>query len=122
MTDDIELEGKLFTAIASISSNQYSGIFNGNGKKILNLNIEATTLYAGALFGFNGGTIQNLTIESGSIKSAGRYSAGFTAVNNGTLLNCLNKASISGDNTYNGGLAGQNNGNIINSQFGVCQQ
>jgi hypothetical protein len=109
LTADIDLSSLPWTAIGSFSSNPFAGAFDGNGKKIENINIPSTSANCqGALFAYNTGVIANLTIESGSITANHNYAGAFIARNHGALINCLNRASVSSTSTYVGGLTGIN--------------
>lgn len=112
-TEDIDLNSKEWTPIGT-SEIPYTGDFNGNGHKLLHLNINATDNYVG-LFSYNSGTIRNLTIESGAITGTKRYLASFVGENNGIVINCLNKVDVTNSNMAAGGLVAKNYGSIINS-------
>ena len=98
--------------------NMYQGRFDGNGKTISNLYINATSDYAG-FFGFAGnGSIKNITFDNAKVKST----AGCTGILAGyeeycyienikTLANC----SVEGKDKV-GGLAGSAIDNIINCE------
>ena len=88
----------------------FKGIFNGNGYKIFNLNIDNSSSYQG-LFGNSAGIIENLNIKSGNIK--GTYNVGSIAgLNSGTIINCSNEATINTTSYNTGGICGYNSGNI----------
>ena len=108
------------------STYQYLGTFDGNGKTIRNLYINAIsenigiTCYAG-FFGYAdaGGNIKNITFDNAKVKSTNDdYYTGILAGNAGscienikTLANC----SVEGNN-FVGGIAGVAKGNIINCE------
>ena len=104
----------------SIVSKDFSGIFNGNGYSISNLNIiQVETSNTGAgLFSHNKGTICNLKIRSSSIYS-GTYNVNASAVsgavatqNSGIIRNCIVVnpfiVSFGGTTVVSGGIAGIN--------------
>ena len=100
--------------------NRYQGTFDGNGKTIKNLYINATTDDIGFFGGANkGGCIKNITFYNAKVKSTGDYrtgvlagDAGFCIIENiKTLANC----SVEGYNTT-GGIAGYAEGNISNCE------
>ena len=100
--------------------NRYQGTFDGNGKTIKNLYINATTDDIGFFGGANkGGCIKNITFYNAKVKSSGDYrtgvlagDAGFCIIENiKTLSNC----SVEGYNTT-GGIAGYAEGNISNCE------
>ena len=107
------------------SGNKYQGTFDGNGKTISNLYINATywdigiTLFTG-FFGYTdaGGSIKNITFDNAKVKSVDDYYTGILVgiaasciENIKTLANC----SVEGKN-YTGGIAGDANGNIGNCE------
>ena len=107
------------------SDNMYQGTFDGNGKTISNLYINATywdigiTLFAG-FFGYTdaGGSIKNITFDNAKVKSTDDYYTGILVgiaasciENIKTLANC----SVEGKD-YTGGIAGDANGNIGNCE------
>ena len=100
------------------SGNKYQGTFDGNGKIIRNLYINATSNYTG-FFGYaDAGCIKNITFDNAKVNSTGNYTgilAGFEELciieNIKTLPNC----SVDGTNNV-GGIAGDANGNIGNCE------
>ena len=107
------------------SGNKYQGTFDGNGKTISNLYINATywnigiTLFTG-LFGYTdaGGSIKNITFDNAKVKSVDDYYTGILVgiaasciENIKTLANC----SVEGKDNV-GGIAGEANGNIGNCE------
>ena len=100
---------------------KYVGIFDGNGKTIRNLYINAIsentdiTCYAG-FFGYTDvGSIKNITFDNAKVKSTGDYCTGILVGKAGscienikTLANC----SVEGED-YVGGIAGEVKGNNI---------
>ncbi len=118
--------------------NPFTGVFDGNGKKITNLNhtnglfkhvsgairdlglIDAnvdagTGRQVGSLVGFlsDDGTISNCYAEGGSV-SGNWYVGGLVGFNRGgTITNCYSTAGVSGDSAV-GDLVGYNRGTITN--------
>lgn len=99
------------------SKRQYQGTFDGNGKTITNLYINAEQKYMG-LFGYTyEGTIKNLTFEYANVTNTNSYAgvlvgkAGYGS----TLQNIKisNTCQIKGGN-YTGGIAGSLDGNASN--------
>ena len=100
------------------SGNKYQGTFDGNGKIIRNLYINATSNFAG-FFGYaDAGCIKNITFDNAKVKS--------TATNTGILvghvgsciienIKTLPNCSVEGKN-YVGGIAGRANGDIDNCE------
>ena len=138
LTEDIDLaefchakDGTKYTEEVSWtpignSDNMYQGTFDGNGKTISNLYINATsenigiTCYAGS-FGYAdvGSNIKNITFDNAKVKSTGDdcYTgilvgiAGSCIENIKTLVNC----SVEGKNNV-GGIAG-----AVDSNIGNCE-
>ena len=99
-------------------SNKYIGTFNGNGKIIRNLYINATSDKTG-FFGYaTDGSIKNITFDNAKVKSIDFYTgilagyAGSCFIENiKTLANCSVKSY-----SYTGGIAGNACGNISNCE------
>ena len=130
LTEDIDLaefchakDGTKYTdelswAPIGNSTYQYLGTFDGKGKTISNLYINATSNYTG-FFGYaDRGSIKNITFNKAKVKND-KADTGILAGNAGsciienikTLANC----SVEGKN-YVGGIAGDANGNISNCE------
>ena len=96
----------------------YVGTFDGNGKTITNLYINATQAYKG-LFGLIfQSTIKNLTFENANVTNTENdigILAGY-AGNGNTLQNIKisNTCQIKGGNDFTGGIAGYLDGNAYN--------
>lgn len=115
LVKDIDLGTDNWTPIGSESS-PYKGIFDGNGKKISNLNIkieDKNGTYQGLFASLDGATVQNLGIESGSIDAAQYIGAiAGSMTNNSIIINCYNKALVTGHGNENkteakaGGIVG----------------
>ena len=97
--------------------NKYQGTFDGNGKTISNLYINAKQNNMG-LFGYiNQSTIQDLTLEDAKVTNTGSY----TGILVGKTLaeNTLQNIKISGTcevngGDYTGGIAGEHGGKAYN--------
>ena len=113
----------------------YEGTFNGNGKTITNLYINASQVnmglfgytyggtiknltfeyanvtntydYAGVLVGeaFSGSTLQNIKISNTCQIKGGKYTGGIAGILDGNAYNCVNYATVQGIQ-YVGGLCG----------------
>ena len=108
--EEIDIVGNF---IDESNNKPFSGIFEGNNKKINNLNINKNQDYVG-LFAYNTGIIRDIILESGSITGQGRV-AGIVSVNSGTIENCHNKGvnvNITG-NSGGGGIVARSTGEII---------
>lgn len=79
----------------------FSGMYNGNGKKITNLNIDVRVAISGrtygALFGFVSGQIKNLEIASTVTGIQGISVSAFCYTLTGIIRNCINRAPILGN-------------------------
>ena len=116
--DDTKYTEELSWTPIGNSENRYQGTFDGKGKTISNLYINATSNYAG-FFGYaDAGCIKDITFDNAKVNSTGNYTgilAGFEELciieNIKTLPNC----SVDGKNNV-GGIAGEANGNIGNCE------
>ena len=100
------------------SDNMYQGTFDGNGKTISNLYINATSGDAG-FFGYAGnGSIKNITFDNAKVNSTGNNTGilagydGYCIIEN---IKTLEKCSVEGIENV-GGIAGSTIGNIINCE------
>ena len=95
---------------------QYRGTFDGNGKTITNLYINASQLYVG-LFGYTyKGTIKNLTFEYANVTNTKDYTGilvGYIENSNLQNIKISNTCQIKGGK-FTGGIAGKLNGNAYN--------
>ena len=122
---DIDLSGYAnWTPIGTVST-QFTGTFDGDGHVIENLTIYQPSSDVQGLFGYVGnvsgvGTVQNLGIVGGSVEGK-RYVGGVAGLNNGTIANCYNTGTVTGNvtGTYShvGGVAGLNNGGTITNCY-----
>ena len=99
------------------SNKPYQGTFDGNGKTITNLYINASQVNMG-LFGYTyEGTIKNLTFEYANVTNTNSYTGVLVgkAIWGSTLQNIKisNTCQIKGGN-YTGGIAGSLDGNASN--------
>ena len=116
-TANIDMSGQTFTAIGSENA-RFTGSFDGGGYTISNLTITGSTIDSNqGLFGYigSGGTVKNVGLIDSSITSYGRNIGGIAGYNNnGTVQNCYNTGTVSGNN-YIGGVVGYNdNGKVQN--------
>ena len=112
LTGNIDLMGYDWTPIGYNDSYPFAGIFDGNGKTILNLKVSKG-MYSG-LFGVASGTavIKNLSIRKASVASKviGAKAAGTAGIvagwcDGGSISGCSVEGTVSGD-CYVGGIAG----------------
>ncbi len=120
---DVNLQGRIYTGAviapdvnnldSSFEGTAFTGVFDGNDHKILNMTIDTAGLgsnYLG-LFGYiDDGEVWNLGIEGGSVR--GNIALGGLLGGNlyGTIANCYSTASVSGGDNSGliGGLMGFN--------------
>ena len=109
-----------WTPIGNSKENQYQGTFDGNGKTISNLYINATSDFTGFFGSAYNCSIKNITFNNAKVKNTDNNYTGILAgfagyycmiENIKTLVNC----SVDG-NMSTGGIAGNANGNIINCE------
>jgi hypothetical protein len=116
---DVNLAGRTYTTavIAPYPGTAFTGFFDGNGHKILNL-----TIASGAVNDFIGlfgvivedGQVSNLRLEGNSV--TGRdYVGGLVGINSGSILNCYSTGGVNGLQDV-GGLVG---GNGIHRRPGI---
>ena len=96
----------------------YVGTFDGNGKTITNLYINATQAYMGLFGRIYKSTIKNLTFENANVTNTENnigILAGY-AGNGNTLQNIKisNTCQIKGGNDFTGGIVGYLDGNAYN--------
>ena len=114
LTADIDLASKEWTPIGKSTSYAYKGTFDGNDHEIKNLYVTGTTSNHYGLFGVlgAGGTIRNLTVSGRvAITGIGSSSYGIGGIvgqlgGAGTIENCTNKATVSG-NFNTAGIVGR---------------
>ena len=103
------------------NSGNYQGTFDGNGKTISNLYINATSNDAGFFDYLDiGGSIKNITFDNAKVKSTGDYNTGILAGDAGRLctienIKTLASCSVEG-NSFVGGILGAARDNISNSE------
>ena len=114
------------STVAATTDKSYSGVFDGAGHKISNLNIRANEKeLTGGLFGAVTGTIKNLGIESAGFDNGGAYDGRFGAVcgllvkdsettTEGLVQNCyVVNSSIKTKDKIAGAIVGGNYGGTI---------
>lgn len=115
LMNDIDLNGQPFTMIG-IDSN-FSGVFDGNGYQIKNVNLLYPTRDKVGLFSSCTGTIQNLGIENVDV-SGNNYVGGLVGylTTNGKINNCYvtGSGTIKAAANHLGGLVGYFHGSNIN--------
>ena len=130
---DWDFDGRGWSPIGSndiYSATAFSGIFDGNGYKIIGMRIHVTSLPSGSgddaylgLFSSVSGVVKNLRMEDVSIYlslgTTNCYTGSISAVSTGEIYNCSSSGSIEartsngrydtvGDRNYVGGIIGEN--------------
>ena len=104
LTNDIDLEGREFPIIS-----EFAGVLDGNGHKIINLNITSSTSEYAAMIATCRGTVKNLSVY-GTVASTSLYTAAIAGrLRGGTIENCQNYCTVDSSHSggaYVGGLAG----------------
>jgi hypothetical protein len=125
-TADIDMSGGNWTPIGigpeATTANHFTGTFDGNGKTITNLTVSQSTAGAG-LFGFisGGAVLKNITIgSSSSVTNTGTniaYTGGICGYirYDGSIINCVNNATISSQGPMTGGIVGGSTGKVSGS-------
>ena len=108
-----------WTPIGNFAGNKYQGTFDGNGKTIRNLYINATSGDAG-FFGYaEKGSIKNITFDNAKVKTtADDYRTGILVGVAGSCIEnikILANCSVEGKNGV-GGIAGMSSGDIGNCE------
>ena len=118
--DDAKNPGEVSWTPIGNSDNIYQGTFDGNGKTIRNLYINATSDYTGFFCeAHEGGCIKNITFDNAKVKNTGDYSTGILVGDAGpciienikTLANCSVEGKV-----FVGGIAGISSSDIINCE------
>ncbi|NPV91941.1 MAG: S-layer homology domain-containing protein [Firmicutes bacterium] len=147
LTADINLSASGYTNWVAIgtNSNMFTGVFNGNGKRIIGLTIDRSGTEYQGLFGAigSGGLVKNLGLAdvsvtgnnyvggvagqisggkvescyvSGSVTGAGSVGGIVGRFTTGEVRNCYSESDVSGSGSNVGGVAGQ----IQNGQMFLC--
>ena len=115
LASDINLADYEWTPIASKSACAFSGVFDGCGYAVLNLeNSDASSDYA--LFGFVSGSsaeIKNLGVE-GQISGKGSCAGIVANLEGAKVANCWNAVDVNGTFTVGGIAANVKNGTLSN--------
>lgn len=118
LTADIDMKdlGDVPYNIIGSATTGFTGIFDGNGHEIFNLNLTTThEMYTG-LFGVVGGEVRNLGLAKPTVVAQGnRVGALVGQLDHGTIASChARRANVSGDMDV-GALVGRNAGRIFTS-------
>ncbi|MHC4641832.1 MAG: GLUG motif-containing protein [Planctomycetota bacterium] len=110
MTTDIDLSG-IHWSMAVV--NLFSGFFDGDGHRVLNMQISGIN-YLG-IFGYveGRGQINNLGFEGNYVSGIFHRVGGLVGVNFGNVSNCYSAGDVNGGGVV-GGIVGVNFGNVSN--------
>ena len=118
--DEKQVTELSWTPIGNSDNNTYQGTFDGNGKTISNLYINATSDYNTGFFGYaDAGSIKNITFDNARVNSTGPNNTGILAGIAGSCMieNIKTSANCSVEgNMLTGGIAGMAEGNISNCE------
>ena len=101
----------------------YTGVFDGQGHRIIGLTTYSEQNSYAGLFGYiqgvkdgdntTGGIVKNVGIEGGSITGV-FYTGGVAGYNEGGIIeNCFNTGTVYGSRNYIGGVVGYNGGGTV---------
>jgi hypothetical protein len=114
-------DGHGFTPIGN-SGNRFTGHFNGNGHKILNLYINRGTERYVGMFGFvdNNASIENVGLVDANVEGDSDV-GGLVGQNRGLVSESYVTGSVNGNGYGVGGLVGENNGSgTVNRSYATC--
>ena len=118
--DEKQVAELSWTPIGNSDNNRYQGTFDGNGKTIRNLYINATSDYNTGFFGdADAGSLKNITFDNARVNSTGPNNTGILAGFAGACMieNIKTLANCSVEGNFNtGGIAGMAEGNISNCE------
>ncbi len=103
---------------SSENKNPFTGVFDGNGKKILNFcyNSSIGKSYIGIFSYIQGATLENIYLVDPNINAeGGRYVGSLVGFSRGTITKCHIQGGIVSGSTEVGGLLGNNCGTITKS-------
>ncbi len=109
LTQDIDMKGRSLLPIGGNGTGQaFSGIFDGNGHVIKNLQIFEPDGEGVGLFGKTSkATIRNLGIDDGLV-IGGKATGGLIGqAGNATIENCFSRCNVISKDSFGGGLVGQ---------------
>ena len=118
--DEKQVAELSWTPIGNSDNNKYQGTFDGNGKTISNLYINATSENTGFFGNAEAGSLKNITFDNARVNSTGKRYTGILAGSAGSCMieniKTLASCSVEG-NMSTGGIVGSGaEGNIINCE------
>lgn len=112
LTANIDLSGVTWTGISV--NTFYTGVFDGQGYSIMNLNGSE------GLFKYSKGIVKNVQLVDVAIQSSGGNLGAIVGKNEGTVFNCASSGTVSGDSYSVGGIVGWNHGGTIAGCLSSC--
>lgn len=97
LTDDVDLKNEEWTPIGVKDGNKFKGTFDGQGNSIKNMKIENGPDYAAFFGAVENATVKDLTVE-GSVSGSNVAGIFGRVDGSSTIVNCINKATVSGTN------------------------
>ena len=97
LTDDVDLKNEEWTPIGVKDGNKFKGTFDGQGNSIKNMKIENGPDYAAFFGAVENATVKDLTVE-GSVSGSNVAGIFGRVDGSSTIVNCINKATVSGGN------------------------
>ena len=104
--------------IGKDSNHEYTGIFDGNGKKIIMLTINDSSMDDAGLFGYvgNRGIVKNVGLEGGSVNGRNCVGGVVGSASYGIVENCYNTGKVSGIKDV-GGVVGFASGGTVKNCY-----
>lgn len=103
-------------ARSTVYFSAFSGVFDGNGYTISNLNLNSDAAHLAFIDTLAaGGVVRNLGMQ-GAVTSTAQYSAGLVSSSYGLIENCYVNVAVSGV-THIGGIVYENYGTLCNNVF-----
>lgn len=122
LMNDIDLAGLDWVPIGSKENYPFTGTFNGNGYKILNLTINMPSNNGVGLFGYtDGATIENLALENVNILGKGRVGGLVGESKSSVIINSYVTGMIEGLNNAIGGLVGTSDNSRIENSYAAAE-
>lgn len=116
-TEDIDLSSIIkWISIGVDEKNPFSGHYNGNSFKILNLTGDS------GLFGVinKDSLVRNISLEYIEIETKLRHVGGIVNTNYGLINSCYSTGSILSESLYIGGIVGFNSKGTILNSYNIC--
>lgn len=119
LANDIDMSAvKNFLPIGT-SKTAFNGEFDGNGKTISNLTIDAVAYNFQGLFGavYTAGAVKNLTLANVDLSGSGYYLGSVAGYSMGTIENCHVSGKVNTLGVNVGGIVGRSYGAVRNASM-----